>query len=122
MKYNQRILGMIKFLITLPFFVVSLLPFFSFTAFLASSTWIPFMLPIYILSMIYFLVYGYKCIQTDNSALVTLILIFVSVMVNLVWQNALTYQLYLIALCIAFGIQCVQGLVLMITTRKKIHF
>lgn len=122
MKYNQRVIGLIKFLITLPFLIVSILPFFSFTAFLASSSWIPFMLPMYILSMIYFIVYGYKCIQTDNSAMITLIIIFVSVIINLLWQNALTYQIYLISLCIAFAIQCVQGLLLLIKDRKKIHF
>lgn len=122
MQYNQRAVGAIKFFGTLPFFIVSILPFFSFTAFIASSSWIAFMLPLYILMMIYFIVYGYKCLQIDNGAISTLIIIFLFVAFNLVLQNPLSYQMYFIALSVAFSTQCIQGFLLLIKSRKKIHF
>lgn len=122
MQYNERAIGTIKFFGSLPFVVVSILPFFSFSAFIASSGWISFMLPLYILMMIYFIVYGHKCLHIDNGAISTLIIIFLFVAFNLAFQNPLSYQVYFIALCIAFSIQCVQGLMLLIKSRKKIHF
>lgn len=122
MKYNQRAIGVIKFFGSLPFVIVSLLPFFSFSAFIASSGWIAFMLPLYILMMIYFIVYGNRCLHVDNSAYATLIIIFLFVAFNLLFQNPLSYQVYFIALSIAFSIQCIQGLLLLIKSRKKIHF
>lgn len=122
MKYNQRMIGILKFLISLPFTIISLLPFFSFTAFIATSTWIFYMLPLYILMMIYLIIYGHKCLHTDNSAIITLIIIFSLVAFNILLRNPLSYQIYLIGLCIAFMIQSIQGLRLLIQTRKKIHF
>ncbi|MGL4663308.1 MAG: hypothetical protein ACRCV7_06475 [Culicoidibacterales bacterium] len=122
MQYNQRKVGFIKFLISLPFMVVSILPFFSFSVFIATSMWVAFMLPLYILAMIYFIVYGYKCLQMDNSAITTLVILFLAVAFNLVFQNSLSYQVYLITLSIAFSIQCVQGMGLIIRSRNKIYF
>lgn len=122
MQYRERLIATLKILISLPFLIVSVLPFASFTVFVAMSQWVAFMLPLFILSMLYFFLYGLKFHQVDNSAIVTLVVIFVGVAFNVILQNALSFQIYFIALMFAFGIQFVHGVTIFLTNRKKIKF